>query len=838
MRHPMALLRCFKHELHDISLVRDDATAARKSLSQPHLLSAASPSCLVIVIIEFYGQRHLTTSLIMTDPASIGSGNLPLIPRTGDPEGFHTSGVISWNSLVDTTFNATVGILSRISAAGVDPYTLVVGQALGSQFQFTKLSHQRIVSALETLASFRAIGNTLSFGFGIDHLVRVMARSEQGLLCLTLCGSLGECYSADFAAEIFIEMAKKTQAPTNLQPSILQWKALLEACSGIFSTTKFPLVLDGIMRCHPSYHILHRGFLQRRWYPGCSNPQDLATVLLALARVTCDSLASITIIGGADAGFIAAIADWFFDLSVQVSDGESGSILYQNRPESDFVQISVVFTGNYARNDTQVQIVGKTYRLRDAAELMRTDEQRTRYLGGRVRWTEVLSTMFGPTFTLLLERKESFSAAIGCLACVARDISNGKGFLRPGGPWSQPESRLKLSDRQRAIYLSAESTGVELIETIVDYMPELASLRNSMLASVHNDVPEAWELYVKYVNELKQACHCDRHSDKPKVGDRYCLVAILRMVFRLGQTMSLINNPSHLQPSRVGLGRLYNEIYTSWTVHDVETSPLNEHCIFREASNEESTWRILPNALTVFSRRAPAPTQNMCASSTGDGICAYWEVFAKSSGGNLTSRVTVVPGQIELDGKRHSSMTDLVHIEGFEGTSSSSLRTNGWQEIFGAQGSTNSSISFSFDDMPVLARETTTGLQIAFEIPKWINSPSSHILIRPGRSLKKYMVSKSVVSCGKIACTKHLQDAEIKDAKPGLTRYSYRGLSIDVFDASLPQQWYLGNCWSIDGCIIYCIDDQCIDCCLGSTAEYILRQSYYEGCIIVRAAKE
>lgn len=94
----------------------------------------------------------------MPEPASVGAGNLSVVTSSGSGShgGFSTSGVISWNSLVDTTFSTTIGILSRISAAGVDPYTVVVGQALGSQFRLTRLGRQRINDALERLSSFRA----------------------------------------------------------------------------------------------------------------------------------------------------------------------------------------------------------------------------------------------------------------------------------------------------------------------------------------------------------------------------------------------------------------------------------------------------------------------------------------------------------------------------------------------------------------------------------------------------------------------------------------------------------------------------------------------------------
>ncbi|KAI9685176.1 MAG: hypothetical protein M1822_004763 [Bathelium mastoideum] len=778
----------------------------------------------------------------MTDPASTSGGSLSLV--SSSHKGFSTSGTINWNSLVDTTFNATVGILSRVSAAGVDPYTLVVAQALGSQFQLTKLGHERIITALEKLASFSGIGNALSFGFGIDHLVRVMAKSEQGLLCLALCGSLNECYSTDLAAEILIEMVKTAEAPASLQPSILQWKAFLQACAGIFSTTKFPLLLDGIMRLHPSYHIdsFQAQFPQPDGYQPskcCSSPQSLAAVLLALARVTHGTLASITVVGGADAGFIVAIADWFFDLSVEISDAKTGEILYKNHQRSESVQLSAIFTETRQANVTPLQLMGKTYRLEDVDMVMRTDEHRITYLSGRVQWAEILHTLCGSTFEKLLgspKYQEIFGAAIGCLACVAAGVATAReAFPRPTGAAGHGG----YHDRELAIFLSAECTGKELIGIIVKYLPELTPLRSFMERTVRSKFSEASESYAIYIRELTAACNCDKCNDSPwgTSNNGYCMVIILHLVIRIGQTLSLVNNPSQLQPSRVGLSKLYEELYKSNATPDPIPIGLDQTALSREPESKASMWHILPSVLTLFSKRIPLPIVDLCAYSTDDGVCVYWEALSGSLGGRLSNRVTLIPGQILLDGKRYSKMIDRLHLEPIN----ISLQ-EGTDTLFVNQGAygTVTPLPFSHNETSVLLKETTTGLQVAFEIPTHAKNPRDCIYVSPARSLNQYTISKSIISCEGSNCTKHLQNAEVKDTKAGLIKYIYQGLSIDVYAVSPIQQWCLGNTTYVDRLLIYCTENQCIDCCLGSAVEYVryTMPHTYKGCVIIRAAEE
>jgi hypothetical protein len=72
--------------------------------------------------------------------------NLPLVET-----GFHTNGSLNWVELVAQPLKFTVGVLHRLSTAGVDPYTVVIGQTIAREFPLSKTGRQNVSTALVQL---------------------------------------------------------------------------------------------------------------------------------------------------------------------------------------------------------------------------------------------------------------------------------------------------------------------------------------------------------------------------------------------------------------------------------------------------------------------------------------------------------------------------------------------------------------------------------------------------------------------------------------------------------------------------------------------------------------
>ena len=71
-------------------------------------------------------------------------------------------------------------------------------------------------------------------------------------MSLALCAALSECYYDQIAAEIIMEMGRTSSAPSELQPSILEWRSLLHACSGVYARTNFSTFAEDLISRYPT----------------------------------------------------------------------------------------------------------------------------------------------------------------------------------------------------------------------------------------------------------------------------------------------------------------------------------------------------------------------------------------------------------------------------------------------------------------------------------------------------------------------------------------------------------------------------------------------------------
>ena len=274
-------------------------------------------------------------------------------------------------------FQVPISILSRISAARVDPYTIVVAQNLGQLFQLTPKGRQHILEALSKLQAFQTLSRALYIGVGVEHLIHILARTEEGVMCIALCSSLSEFYGKSTTSEILIDMVKTNRAPEELRPSIPEWSALTDACSGTLAASPLPTLAEKYMQLHPQHRSLgyrNVGFAEVK-SRGCSSAESLANALLALAEVTRGELASLTIVGGADAGWLAAFAEWFFGLSVRIVFGPTSEILYPGPSSEHDIRVLIVYN-NRDGVDTLSNLVttDRTYRLSDATSVIRRED--------------------------------------------------------------------------------------------------------------------------------------------------------------------------------------------------------------------------------------------------------------------------------------------------------------------------------------------------------------------------------------------------------------------------------------------------------------------------------
>lgn len=148
-----------------------------------------------------------------------------------------TQGQISWDNLAKQVCSFSVDVLRRISNAGVDAYTLTVGQAICQHFKLAPKGRENVSQALSQLRVSNSWGNVLQFGFGIISLPCLLGKTDQGTCLLSLAAAISEAYSPEYSGEVLFQMVASLNAPEEFTPSMSEWFKLASTCAGALTAT-------------------------------------------------------------------------------------------------------------------------------------------------------------------------------------------------------------------------------------------------------------------------------------------------------------------------------------------------------------------------------------------------------------------------------------------------------------------------------------------------------------------------------------------------------------------------------------------------------------------------
>lgn len=136
--------------------------------------------------------------------------------------------------------------------------------------------------------------------------------------------------------------------PVDLRPALRQWSCLVEACEGILAPTGFGLTLHELTRLY-----LRNGSPNLR---ASASSEAVAKVLKGLFDVSNGHMEQITLAGGSDCAWIAAVAHWLLELAVEVQ-APPGDAIYRPgsvRSKSKREPQVIVILGNEVSEDFQV----------------------------------------------------------------------------------------------------------------------------------------------------------------------------------------------------------------------------------------------------------------------------------------------------------------------------------------------------------------------------------------------------------------------------------------------------------------------------------------------------
>ena len=572
---------------------------------------------------------------------------------------FQQQGSLDWTSLATNSGIFSIQLFQRVSAANVDLYTILVAHNVCGRLLCGSEGRKRFMKALQSCSGLAGYRNILWFGFGIKHIASALVATEQGTMCAALCSCLAECYTTDYAAEILMEMSMVSLPADEEQPSLLQWHDLVNSCAGLVAKSTFALRAEQMMRLVGESRIAspNRQFAVHLYTSerGTADKTDIAKTLLGLGKLSKKSLFQMTIVGGADAGFVAAIADWLLDLRVEIrgrKDTESAceETLFRsnNCHPNDQPQLLVIYQKNVAGDSIHCE--GQTYRLPDARQVIRREDGSPRHNGltGRVSWEKALEHTFNRDFKRLMDLGEVFGDAIGSAAGVFQALCDA-------------DERFPQECFRDCRTYFPDSHGPAYVHFVLSRFPELEPLRDYMYSAARSQEP--WASFSTDINTIATGCACQEccptemkdGGAPPRAG--FCLVYLTYSVIITARALS--GMITDICPMRAGLEAMY------WSINRKSLlSPIIEF--------NDTTWHtgvgtkvLLQAADTIFGGDSIAKFTGykdwICAIAE-NGLCYYFDLLvAPSFGAARAARVHITPGRIEHQGRGYNILRDVGH---------------------------------------------------------------------------------------------------------------------------------------------------------------------------------
>jgi len=462
---------------------------------------------------------------------------------------FSNQGTVDWTRLAELSLTFPLGVLARCATAGVDPYTIIVGQALAQRLPLGVKGDQNVQQALSELRVYSGFANALDIGFGVRSFVRTLGKTNEGRSLLALSSTLSECYPQDFAAQVMHSITLKHDPPARLRPSVNEWLSVVRVCSGSFSATKFPLLAEGLMRLDPRSKRLTPDGVSIFDQPvrGDPSPESIAEAIIGIGKVASKELNSMTIIGCAAAGWLAAVAEWLFDLTITIRNSD-GSTLYATKGLYDDVQVLVIYQPESSIT-YDLEITRKTYFVKDCSELFRQYGRADSYVatvyGGRLPWESCLKSSFGIDFEKLMEIPMNVGIAVGSAARIFKAIALAEQGLKT------PSNRS---------YFDA-SSGQGFVCNALRRFPELAPLQTHIGTGVRFCLLDAKTQYEEKLAAIRRHCNCSSHfpAEATQQSNGFCLVVVFETILSICRFMAGVDFAENLCPTRSGFEALYNK---------------------------------------------------------------------------------------------------------------------------------------------------------------------------------------------------------------------------------------------------------------------------------------
>ena len=460
--------------------------------------------------------------------------------------------------------SASVAIVGRLAAAGIESLTVAVGQVLCNRIPIGAHGEKVLMESMGKLNSFSAFGDVVWFGIGVRHVLRSLVHTSQGASCVALCAALAECNSRESSALILYEMAKRSGSPHDLSPSTSQWAALIKTCSSIFAPSTFGIRVQQLLRLGGYDSTSDEAY----------DPRDVADALFAVGSVATGESAQVNISGVVSCVWIAAYADYVMGLRVRVELGEA-NVLWMNFSEAKGdaqVTFSVNGTESSGGLTTALQAISRTVSVSGGqkfiCETLDLPENHQSFIGGRVAWDSVLRELFGQDLFAICPSHE---------ANVYEVDESDDSDLR-----HLPTSHFVVWFAEMIVATAAAAlessrlykSRTDFYASIITNVPELHLLEKILratddrLSEKLQDSMAVSKIYLLAKYQLKMHCNCAKHAKSSFCSHcptrTHCLIECVIFAILLSHTRKRLVMDTSLCPSAAGL-RLLSEMFTPYS---------------------------------------------------------------------------------------------------------------------------------------------------------------------------------------------------------------------------------------------------------------------------------
>ena len=448
---------------------------------------------------------------------------------------------IDWDEFATRKISLTINTLARYASANVDVFTVQIGRLICDQFKIPAKGDRNLSDAFNNLPVYDS--QDWAFGFGLDHIAR-------GAWSWVIPGILLEYFDEKFSAQVFSELANNLATPQEMAPALYEWQRLMHACNGVLATNRFGVLVDDFVRLNPYNHVTEsHACAGTSAYPRThTSVQAVAKALELLARVSSGQLNQVQLMGTDDIGWVAAVAEWLFDMRIKIGSA-SGQSLYSNCADKD-VQVELVFDSDVREEALQqLQLKDNTYRLQDVWYEDRVNVQERHYLppvlGGRVIWESLFRTVFQDAFMAVVHTEVTvLGTTVACAARVLQAITTGEA----GVP-----SSLSTSS-----WLSGPgSYGTGLVQTMTNWFLGFSRALSKMQHCLKLSLSEAIKKYDEQMAKLRKHCACSVCQPGSDVRKDFCQLVMMESTVALGVCLSRIVIAPELFPRRSGIKLLY-----------------------------------------------------------------------------------------------------------------------------------------------------------------------------------------------------------------------------------------------------------------------------------------